>query len=57
MKAASKWDSEGRLDATTQVRILPEKESGKYVAEVYTLPRKGPCELNSEHKVADVVKP
>ena len=57
MKAASQWDSEGWLDASTQVRILPEQEKGKYVAEVYTVTRKGPCELNPEHKVADVLEP
>ena len=57
MKAASQWDSEGWLDASTQVRILPEQEKGKYVAEVYTVPRKGPCELNPEYKVADVLEP
>uniref|UniRef100_UPI0040574FBB hypothetical protein n=1 Tax=Candidatus Electronema sp. TaxID=2698783 RepID=UPI0040574FBB len=57
MKAANEWDSEGVLDASTQVRILPDKENGKYVAEVYTLPRKSPCELHPEYKVADVVEP
>ncbi len=58
MKAASEWDSEGWLNASTQVRILPEKENGKYVAEVYTLPRsKEKCDLKPGHMLADTVEP
>ncbi|MCI5146930.1 MAG: hypothetical protein D3923_15760 [Candidatus Electrothrix sp. AR3] len=45
------------IDAGARIRILPEKEDGLYVVEVYPSPNRGICSLPMESRTAEVIHP
>ncbi|MCI5166570.1 MAG: hypothetical protein D3903_10875 [Candidatus Electrothrix sp. GM3_4] len=44
-----------KLHGDVRIRILPEKENGMFVVEVYSFPDNGSCPLKSEYTTAQVI--
>jgi len=48
---------ENKLHGNVRIRILPEKENGMFVVEVYSFPDSGSCPLKTEYRTAQVIRP
>jgi hypothetical protein len=48
---------EDKLHGNARIRILPEKENGMFVVEVYSFPDNGSCPVKTEYRTAQVVRP
>ena len=48
---------EDKLYANVRIRILPEKENGMFVVEVYSFPDNGSCPVKTEYRTALVIRP
>ncbi|RWX46609.1 hypothetical protein VU01_102512 [Candidatus Electrothrix marina] len=48
---------EDKLHGNVRIRILPEKENGMFVVEVYSFPDSGSCPLKTEYRTAQVTRP
>ena len=46
---------ESKLHGHARIRILPEKENGMFVVEVYSFPDSGSCPLKTEYRTAQVM--
>ena len=46
---------EDKLHGNVRIRILPEKENGMFVVEVYSFPDSGSCPVKSEYTTAQVI--
>ncbi len=46
-----------KLHGNARIRILPEKENGMFVVEVYSFPSSGSCPLKTEYRTAQVNRP
>ena len=46
-----------KLHGDVRIRILPEKENGMFVVEVYSFPDSGSCPLKTEYRTAQVLRP
>ena len=44
-----------KLHGNVRIRILPEKENGMFVVEVYSFPDNGSCPVKSEYTTAQVI--
>ncbi|MCI5123827.1 MAG: hypothetical protein D3925_04960 [Candidatus Electrothrix sp. AR5] len=47
---------ESKLHGNVRIRILPEKENGMFVVEVYSFPDSGSCPLKTEYRTAMVIR-
>ncbi len=45
-----------KLHGNVRIRILPEKENGMFVVEVYSFPDTGFCPVQPEYKTAKVLR-
>ncbi|MCI5222004.1 MAG: hypothetical protein D3924_04870 [Candidatus Electrothrix sp. AR4] len=45
---------QGRLYGNIRMRVLPEKENGMFVVEVYSFPEKGACAVRTDYTPAEV---
>ena len=44
-----------KLHGHARIRVLPEKENGMFVVEVYSFPDSGSCPLKTEYRTAQVI--
>ncbi|MCI5141044.1 MAG: hypothetical protein D3909_04810 [Candidatus Electrothrix sp. ATG1] len=47
---------EDKLHGNVRIRVLPEKENGMFVVEVYSFPDSGSCPTTSDYRTAQVVR-
>ncbi|WP_339137849.1 MAG: hypothetical protein WGN25_06825 [Candidatus Electrothrix sp. GW3-4] len=46
-----------KLHANVRIRILPKKENGMFVVEVYSFPESKSCPVKSEYRTAQMLRP
>jgi hypothetical protein len=46
-----------KLHGNVRIRILPEKENGMFVVEVYSFPDNGSCPVKTDYRTAQVFRP
>jgi hypothetical protein len=46
-----------KLHGNARIRILPKKENGMFVVEVYSFPESGACPVKTEYRTAKVTRP
>ncbi|MCI5212470.1 MAG: hypothetical protein D3910_27630, partial [Candidatus Electrothrix sp. ATG2] len=46
---------EDKLHGNVRIRVLPEKENGMFVVEVYSYPDSGSCPVKTEYTTAQVI--
>ncbi len=47
---------EGKHFGNIRMRVLPEKENGMYVVQVYSFPEKGACAVQTDYNTAEVLR-
>ena len=56
MEEADAQLGKGKQFNNIQMRILPEKENGMFVVEVYSVPDSGTCATQTNYKTAQVIR-
>jgi hypothetical protein len=46
-----------KLHGNARIRILPKKENGLFVVEVYSFPESGSCPVKIEYRTAQMIRP
>jgi hypothetical protein len=57
LQKADKQLGGDKLHGDVRIRILPEKENGMFVVEVYSFPDSGSCPVKTEYRTAQVLRP
>ncbi|MGB5686651.1 MAG: hypothetical protein WBM35_12610 [Candidatus Electrothrix sp.] len=55
LRKADSQLGKSKLHGNARIRVLPEKENGMFVVEVYSFPDSGSCSLKTEYRTAQVM--